>query len=94
MVIWEDLIFVSDRGLQEALRTVDSRKLAMALTDASQAIVERVRTNISERARSMLEEESSLLSSPKPAEIEEAREAILDALREMNTKGELEFEEG
>ena len=93
MVTWEDIEVVTDRCMQEALRSVDSRRLALAMIDAGQKICERVKSNISERARNMLEEEASLLSSPKKEEVLESREAILDALREMNVKGELNFDE-
>ena len=93
MVVWEDLPTVMARSLQEVLRTIDSRRLALALVEADPAIAQKVRQNISERAVAMLEEETSLLSSPKPEDITEAREAILAVLREMNVKGELRFEE-
>jgi flagellar motor switch protein FliG len=93
MVTWDDIDFVAERSLQEALMSVDSRKLALALVDASELMVERINGNMSERAQAMLEEEVSLLSKPKPAEIEQAREEILNVFREMNKRGDLEFEE-
>ena len=93
MVIWEDLPLVADRALQEVLRMVDSRSLALALVDAKPAVTDKVRRNISERANSTLDEEASLLSEPKPEEIEEAREEILRSLRALNDQGELKFEE-
>ena len=93
MVIWEDVRFIAERSLQEALRSVDSRRLALSLIGAEPAVVERIRSNISERASSMLDEEVSLLSSPKEEEIAASREAILDSLREMNSEGELRFED-
>lgn len=94
MVIWEDIPLVADRALQEALRSVDSRKLALALVDAEEKTTAKIRDNISERARAMLDEETSLLSAPKQDEILPAREEILGALRQMNASGDLEFEEG
>ena len=93
MVVWEDVQVIADRSLQEALRSVDSRRLALSLTGADPVVVERVRSNISERASSMLDEETSLLTSPKDEEIAAAREAILDSLRDMNSEGELQFED-
>ncbi len=93
MVIWEDIPLVAERPLQEALRSADSRKLALALVDADTQIASKIKNNISERAKAMLDEEAELLSSPKTDEIEQAREDILEAMREMNTKGELQFEE-
>jgi len=92
MVLWEDLPVVADRALQETLRNVDARKLALALYEADESVSEKIRRNISERANAMLSEEQSLLSKPKREDIEEARQSILKILREMNAKGELEFE--
>jgi len=91
MVVWEDLAIISDRSLQEALRSVDSRRLALSLIGADPVFVERIRDNISERASSMLDEETSLLTSPGSDEIDLARDAILDSLRDLNAEGELTF---
>lgn len=93
MVVWEDVAAVSDRSLQESLRSVDSRRLALSLVNADPATAERIRSNISERASSMLDEETSLLTSPKDDDIIAAREAILDSLRDLNSEGELHFED-
>jgi len=93
MVMWEDLAIITDRSLQEALRSVDSRRLALSLINAEPHLVDRIRNNISERANSMLDEEASLLANSKDEDIELAREAILDSLRELNSDGELDFEE-
>ena len=93
MVTWDDIVHVADRSLQEALRSAEAGKLALALVEAETQTTDKIRRNISERAKAMLEEEASLLSSPKRDEIEQAREEILTALREMNAKGELQFQE-
>jgi flagellar motor switch protein FliG len=91
MIIWEDIPQVSDRSLQEGLRGTDSRKMALALHKADEAIVKKIRSNISERAAAALDEEISLMSQPKKEDIEAAREEIAQILREMNQKGELTF---
>ena len=94
MVVWEDLPALEDRSLQDALRSVNSTNLAMAMVGADPSIIAKVRQNISERASSMLDEEAGLLSSPKKAEIDEAREQVLSTLREMSNGGELGFADG
>lgn len=93
MVIWEDVPLVADRAFQEVLRQIDSRNLALALMGSDPAAETKIRDNISERAGAMIDEEASLMSDPKQEDIEAAREVILDALRGMNTAGELTFEE-
>jgi flagellar motor switch protein FliG len=94
MVTWDDVAAVADRALQEVLRGIDSRKLALSLVNATDATVQKIRSNMSERASAMLDEEASLLASPKDDEIVEAREGLLKLLREMNESGSLSFEEG
>lgn len=91
MIIWEDIPQVSDRPLQEALRGIDAKVLALALSKADEAVAQKVKSNISERANATLEEEASLMSAPKESEIKEARAQIVAALREMDAKGELTF---
>ncbi len=93
MVLWEDLTVIEDRAMQEALRSADAGKLALALHGTDDAIAGKVRKNISERARAMLDEEESLLSKPKQEEIESARESILKVLRDMNARGDLDFQQ-
>ncbi|MFP4054367.1 MAG: FliG C-terminal domain-containing protein [Phycisphaerae bacterium] len=87
MVLWEDINNIPDRALAEVLRGVNSKKLALALCDAEEEVVERLRANISERASAMLDEEADLLTAPKQSEIDDAREEILDALRDLNSQG-------
>jgi flagellar motor switch protein FliG len=93
MVIWEDMPIIGERSLQEALRTIDAKVLALAIMGADEGIVLRIRSNISERASAMIEEETSLISSPDPEQTEEARGTVVETLRDMNAKGELTFEE-
>jgi len=93
MIVWEDIPQVADRSLQEALRGTDAKKLALALVKADETIIEKIKSNISERAAATLDEETSLMSAPKKQDIEDARNEIVQALREMNEKGELAFME-
>jgi flagellar motor switch protein FliG len=94
MVTWEDIILVADRSMQQALRGIDAKKLALALNNADAAIKQKIRANISERANANIDEETSLMSAPKKEDIAAAREEITKIVREMNIKGELMFVEG
>ncbi|NBB95048.1 MAG: hypothetical protein GVY16_04835 [Planctomycetes bacterium] len=92
MVMWEDIPIIGERALQEAMRSADLRKLALAMHNAETPVTDRIKMNMSESARNMLYEESLLITSPKPKQIDEARELILSDLRELNEAGMLEFE--
>lgn len=91
MILWEDIILITDRSLQEILRGIDSRKLALAMYKAEEKIAKKIMANISERANAALEEETSLMSNPKKEDILNAKEDIVDMLREKNVSGELAF---
>jgi len=93
MIIWDDVPLVGDRSLQEALRGVDERQLALAMHHGPDEMLQKIRSNISERAAALVDEEISLMSSPKKEDIREAREKIVNALRDLNRKGELSFEQ-
>jgi len=91
MITWEDIPFIADRSLQEVLRSVDSKRLAVALFDADEEIVQKIRSNISERAAESLDEEISLMQEPIEKEIQEAREDVARPLREASEAGTLRF---
>jgi flagellar motor switch protein FliG len=93
MVIWDDIPQIADRSLQQTLRGLNEKQLAFALFQADEQIVRKIKSNISERAGAMVDEEASLMSAPKKEEILEAREKIVNILRETNQKGELLFVE-
>ena len=89
MVTWEDVPRVADRSLQEALRTVDAAKLALALYGADEEMVQKIRSNISERVQATLDEEASLMQEPLEKEVLDAREEVVAPLRSANEEGTL-----
>jgi flagellar motor switch protein FliG len=89
MITWEDIPSIADRSMQESLRTVEPSKLAMALYGADEDIVQKIRSNISERAATMLDEEISLMQEPLEKEVLDAREEVVGPLRDANEQGTL-----
>jgi len=89
MVTWEDIPTITDRSLQEAMRGVDSSKLALAMCQADEEVIEKIRSNISQRAAAAVDEEISLMQEPLEEEIIEAREEVVAPLRKANEEGTL-----
>ncbi len=89
MITWEDIPSVADRSLQEALRSVDTGKLALALHGADEDIAQKICSNMSDRAVSLLDEEISLMQEPLEKEVLNAREEVVRPLREANEEGTL-----
>ena len=93
MVTWEDIPHIGDRSLQAGLRGIDEQQLALALHEADEVLEKKIKSNISERAAAMVDEETGLMSSPKKDDVRKAREKIVKALRGLNEQGELTFAE-
>jgi flagellar motor switch protein FliG len=91
MILWIDIPLVTDRSMQEIMRGIDSRKLALALHKAEEKIIQKIKSSISERAKASLDEETSLMPNPKKEDVASARDEIVNVLREKNEKGELAF---
>lgn len=92
MVLWEDVRVVSDRPMQEVLREVEARSLALAMVGADESTCSKIRNNMSERALALVDEEAQLLSKPRQKEIDAAREEILEVMRDLNFQGMLSFD--
>jgi flagellar motor switch protein FliG len=92
MLVWEDIPQIADGSLKKALRRIEPGKLALALVRADDAIVQKIKSNISDDMSAIPDGEVSM-SVHKKKDIEQARDAIVRILREMNEKDELEFME-
>ena len=93
MIIWADIPYVTEEALQKVLRRVDANQLALALHEADEAIIQKIRSNLSERDIAALDEEASLISASDNKDIESARGQIVRLLREMNEKSKNVFME-
>lgn len=82
LLAFEDLARMQERDLQQILRTIDMRVLALALKGAATEIVLAVQTNLSERNRGLLADESTDLGRVAKRDVEEARGAVVRAVRE------------
>jgi flagellar motor switch protein FliG len=92
LFVFEDIVLLSDRGIQEVLKTVDTMDLALALVTSNEEINERVLKNLSERAAANLREEMEYLQSPRPADVKAAKGRIVAAIRQLEESGAIEIE--
>jgi len=89
MFIFDDLVLVEDRGMQQVLRKVDTKELSLALKAASEEVREKVMRNMSERAGQILMEEIETLGAIKMKDVEVAQQKITDIIQKMEADGEL-----
>jgi flagellar motor switch protein FliG len=86
---FDDIMLMSDRDLQIVLRAVDMGVLVMAVKGASAEMRERLKQNLSQRARERLEEEVDLLGAVPLSQVHDARRQMCNNARELFESGEI-----
>jgi flagellar motor switch protein FliG len=89
MFLFEDLIYIDDRGIQRVLREVDKKDLAMSLKVADEKLQNRIFANMSERARDLLKEEISYMGPVRLKEVEAAQTRIVEIVKQLEDQGEI-----
>lgn len=94
MFVFDDLVKVDKKGMQKILGEVDKNDLALALRAAAPEISTYIFDNMSARARDNLKEEMEMMGAKPLSEIEAAQKRILQLVRQMEEKGEIQVNRG
>jgi len=87
MFVFEDIIFVDDRGIQELLKNVDNTKLVIALKTAPDDVKTKLFKNMSNRAATLLKEDLEVMGPTKISDVEKAQQEIVQQIKDLETKG-------
>ncbi|GAW51213.1 MULTISPECIES: flagellar motor switch protein FliG [unclassified Nocardioides] len=94
MFMFEDILSIEDRSVQLVLRQVESTDLALALKGVSDAVRDKITTNMSARAAETLLEEVELLGAVRLAQVEEAQQAVIRTIRQLEEQGQILIHRG
>jgi flagellar motor switch protein FliG len=94
MFVFEDLVTLEDRELQEVLRRVDPQQLATALKGVSAELRQTIDRNLSERMRTTVTEEMDLLGQVRVREVEEAQTMVVRVVHELEKEGIVDISRG
>lgn len=89
MFVFEDVLSVDDRGIQQVLKEVDNEELAVALKAASEELKNKIFKNMSERAAEMVQDEMEFMGPVRVADVEAAQQRIVDVVRRLEESGEI-----
>ena len=89
MFVFDDIMYVDDRGLQKVLRSVESQELAVALKAATEEVKEKIFRNMSERAAEILKEEMEVSGAVRIKDVTDAQQKVTKVVQDMERKGEL-----
>jgi flagellar motor switch protein FliG len=76
------------------LRGIDPVVLATAMKGSSETVIETIRTNLSERNRTVLDDETQNLGPVRMSQVEEARSEIVRAIRDLEAQGSITVQRG
>jgi flagellar motor switch protein FliG len=85
--VFDNLLEIDDRSMQELLRQVASDKLLLAMKGADDAMKEKIFKNMSQRAAEMLKDDLEAKGPVKISEVEGAQKEILQAARKLAEAG-------
>lgn len=89
MFVFEDVVQLDDRAIQQVLREVDTKELALALKGASEEVNNKIRKNMSKRASDMLKEDIDFMGPVRLRDVEEAQQKIVNIIRKLEEAGEI-----
>lgn len=87
MFVFEDLVCVDDKGIQELLKIADSQKLVIALKTAPEDIKAKLFKNMSNRAATLLKEDLEAMGPTKLSDVEKAQQEIVQIAKDLESKG-------
>ena len=86
---FEDLTQLDDRAIQKVLREVEQQELATALRGADNLVQDKIFSNMSKRAGTMLKEDIEFMGPVRLADIMQARKNIMDIVRQFEQNGDI-----
>ncbi|NMB44869.1 MAG: flagellar motor switch protein FliG [Firmicutes bacterium] len=94
MFMFEDIVKLDDRAIQQVIREVDTRDWALALKTASEEVSSRIYKNMSKRAGDMLKEDIEYMGPVRLRDVEEAQQRVVSTIRRLEETGEIIISRG
>jgi flagellar motor switch protein FliG len=89
MFVFEDILKVDDKGIQQILKEVDNDELGLALKTASTDLQNKIFKNMSERAATLIKEDMQYMGPVRVSDVEQSQQRIVDIVRRLEDAGEL-----
>ena len=89
MFLFEDIVKLDDKSIQRVLREVDNNEIALALKGVKDVVADAIFRNLSSRLADMIKEDIEYMGPVKMKDVEEAQQAIVGKVRELEERGEI-----
>lgn len=89
MFLFEDIVLLDDRSIQQVLREVDGKELGVALKGTSDEVKDKIFRNMSERAAAIVREDLEFMGPVRVKQVEEAQQKIVAVIRRLEEAGQV-----
>ena len=87
LFVFEDIVKLEERAVQQVLREVDQKDLVLALRGAPENVMQVVLANMSERGAEMLKEEMEVQQPQRKRDVEAAQSRVVAVVRALEEAG-------
>jgi len=87
LFVFEDIVKLDERAVQQLLREVDQKDLVLALRGAPEEVTQVVMANMSERGAAMLKEEMEIQQPQRKRDVDSAQSRIVAVVRRLEEAG-------
>jgi len=94
MFVFDDIVKLTDREIQEVLRNVDMKDLAIALKGGIAELRERIIANVSESVAKELAEEMEFSGPVRTSDVEAIQLRIVQSVRRLEEEGKITITRG
>ncbi|MGE0645771.1 MAG: flagellar motor switch protein FliG [Nitrospira sp.] len=89
MFVFDDIVKVDDRGMQELMKEISKDDLPVALRGANPDVKDKFFKNMSSRAAEMLKDDMETRGPVKISDVEKAQQNILKVCRKLEEEGRI-----
>lgn len=94
MFLFEDIVLLDDRSVQQVLREVDGKDLSVALKGTAESVQEKIFSNMSSRAAENVKEDLQYMGPVRVTQVEEAQQKIVAVIRRLEENGSIVIARG
>jgi flagellar motor switch protein FliG len=89
MFVFEDILMLDDRSIQQVLREVENKELGLALKGTTEEVRDKIFRNMSERAAAIIKEDLQFMGPVRLKQVEEAQQRVVTIIRKLEDAGQI-----
>jgi flagellar motor switch protein FliG len=94
MFLFEDVVLLDDRSIQQVLREVDAKDLGVALKGSTDEVKEKIFKNMSQRAAETIKEDLEFMGPVRIKQVEESQQKVVAVIRRLEEAGKIVVSRG